>query len=125
MCRGLALDAREAQATFLPFGDGTFDAAWSMSTLVHLPAGGKATALAELRRMLRPSGLMEIGVWGDTVTREVTGFSGRYFYLRTDAALQALLTEVGTIEDSMTWDWRDDCFDGGGHYQWACVSLPR
>lgn len=38
-----------------------------MSTLMHLPGDGMATALSELKRVVRPGGVVEIG--------EVNGFA--------------------------------------------------
>ncbi len=40
ICRDQGLHALEASATTLPFADDSFDAAWSMSTLMHLPGPG-------------------------------------------------------------------------------------
>lgn len=125
MCRGLGLNAHEAKATSLPFEDATFDGAWSMSTLMHLPEDGMRTALTELRRVVRSGGLVEVGVWGDTRNRDWTGPDGRFFCLRTDDTFKALLGEVGTVEDFATWDWSNDRFDAGAHYQWARLSLHR
>jgi SAM-dependent methyltransferase len=92
MCRGLGLDAHEAQATSLPFGGATFDGAWSMSTLMHLHEDGMQTALAELRRVVRLGGLVEVGVWGDTRNRDWTGFTSTgVVYGVADAAVTGSL----------------------------------
>jgi SAM-dependent methyltransferase len=115
ICRDLGLDAVEASATALPFATDAFDAAWSMSTLMHLPGDGFARALAELARVVRPRGVVEIGVWGHTETREWTSPDGRYFYQRSDEDLCRELQLLGRLEAFDTWGrWED-----GGHYQWA------
>ncbi len=116
-CRDNGLNAVEASATELPFDDNTFDAAWSMSTLMHLPGDGFARAAHELGRVVRPGGTVEIGVWGHTSSREWTSPDGRYFNHRSDEQLQHDLQAVGTLVAFDTWDWLDD----GGHYQWARV----
>lgn len=41
-CRDKGLNAVEASAIDLPFGHNSFNAAWSMSTLMHLPGDGFA-----------------------------------------------------------------------------------
>lgn len=117
LCRELGLDAVQGSALSLPFEDGEFDAGWSMSTLMHLPGDQMATALAELARVVRPGGVVEVGVWGADQEREWTDEHGRYFRNRTDAAFRSLLAVVGEVTEFATW-----CrFDDGGHYQWARV----
>lgn len=52
----------EASATSLPFEDSTFDAAWTVWTLEHVP--DPARAFAELRRVIKPGGvLMLVPAW--------------------------------------------------------------
>lgn len=46
----------QASATDLPFADSTFDAAWSIAVLEHIPNPEKA--LLEMRRVLKPKGLL-------------------------------------------------------------------
>jgi SAM-dependent methyltransferase len=116
-CRDLGLDAVEASAVALPFDGNAFDAAWSMSTLMHLPGDGFPLTVHELARVVRPGGTVEIGVWGHTSNREWTSPDGRYFNHRSDAQLQHELHALGDVVASDTWDWCED----GGHYQWARV----
>jgi SAM-dependent methyltransferase len=40
----------------LPFEDGSFDRAYSLSVLEHIPAGGDREALGELARVVTPDG---------------------------------------------------------------------
>lgn len=117
LCRGLGLDAVLGSALDLPFADDEFDAGWSMSTLMHLPGDGMATALSELGRVVRPGGAVEIGVWGGAEARERIDEHGRYFRSRTDDDLRSMLALVGDVADFDTWSHLDD----GGHYQWARV----
>lgn len=119
ICRGLGLDAVQGTALALPFGDDQFDAGWSMSTLMHLPGEGMATALTELKRVVRPGGVVEIGVWGADENREWTDEHGRYFHSRTDREFQSMLSGMGQVAEFATWSH----FDDGGHYQWARVVL--
>lgn len=53
---GSRASVREADATALPFGDGTFDAVVSYVMLHHV--GAWETALAEAIRVLKPGGLL-------------------------------------------------------------------
>lgn len=117
LCRELGLDAHQGSALDLPFADDEFDAGWTMSTLMHLPGDDLTAALAELKRVIRPGGILEIGVWGGEADREWTDAHGRYFQSRTDHRLQSMLAAVGEVAAFDTWSW----FDDGGHYQWARV----
>jgi SAM-dependent methyltransferase len=119
-CRSLGLDAQVAVATSLPFPDDSFDAAWTMSTLMHLPGDDLILALAELRRVVRPGGLVEIGIWGATVDAERQFGGGRYVHLRTDEAVLDLLATHGHVDAFDTWDAHDDDL----HYQWARLTTP-
>jgi len=119
ICRDLGLDAHEASAVELPFPSSSYDAGWSMSTLMHLPDPGMELALAELRRVICPGGLLDVGVWGKTQDGEWIDSHGRYFRQRTDEGLQRLLGTVGQVVAWDTWHW----FDDGGHYQWGRVRL--
>jgi SAM-dependent methyltransferase len=117
ICRELGLEAHEGSALDLPFAADEFDAGWSMSTLMHLTGDGLTTALAELKRVIRPGGILEVGLWGGDEDREWTDVHGRYFRSRTDDRLRAMLAEVGEVLTFETWSR----FDDGGHYQWARV----
>ena len=119
LCRAHGLDAHQASALDLPFEDDAFDAAWTMSTLMHLEGDGIVTALAEVQRVVRPGGLLEVGVWGGDEAREWVDEGGRYFRSRTDAGLVTLLAAVGEVTAFDTWSR----FEDGGHYQWARVVL--
>jgi SAM-dependent methyltransferase len=119
VCRELGLAAAQGSATGLPFEADRFDAAWSMSTLMHLPGPGLERALGELRRVVRVGGIVEIGVWGHTSSGEWVKPDGRFFKHRSDEELRSELGRLGEVVDFATWDW----FDDGGHYQWARVEV--
>ena len=117
ICVGLDLEAVEGLATDLPFADASFDAGWSMRTLMHLEGDEIVTALSELSRVVRSGGMIEVGVWGHVHDGEHTAADGRYFRHRTDEAFQDLMSAVGAVEAFETWDWQAD----DAHYQWARV----
>ena len=125
VARAAGLDARVASATGLPFDDRTFDAAWSMSTLMHLDDAELDAALAEITRVLVPGGLFAVGMWG---AAELTvGHLAepdqdygppRYFHRRTDAMVHERLGEHGEVE---SW-WTRPSSPGSSHrYQYAVV----
>ena len=54
--RRLTLEA--ADGTALPYADASFDAAYSVSVIEHIPGSGDGTAMSEFARVLRPGGLL-------------------------------------------------------------------
>lgn len=109
----------QASATALPFADDVFDAGWSMSTLMHLPDEDIVVALKELRRVIRPGGLLEVGVWGDDNDGVWVDDQGRYFRQRTDLQIRELMSHLGDLVAFETWDR----LSHGVHYQWSRVLL--
>lgn len=117
-CRSLGLEAQVASALELPFPDATFEAGWTMSTIMHLAPDDQARAIDELARVLRPGAPFAIGVWGnDAQSEEIfsSEFGDRYFAALDDDNRRAMLSRVGTIEQFVTWG------DEEWHYQWALV----
>ncbi|MER7462179.1 methyltransferase domain-containing protein [Streptomyces sp. NPDC097981] len=54
------LEVRRGSILDLPYADGTFDAVWCANTTQYLDDGELARALAELRRVTRPGGLVAV-----------------------------------------------------------------
>ena len=46
----------------LPFGKDTFDGVWAYTSLLHIPKRDIDAALAEIRRVLKPSGVFGLGL---------------------------------------------------------------
>ncbi|WP_168217699.1 class I SAM-dependent methyltransferase [Occultella kanbiaonis] len=116
ICRELGLDARVANVTDLPFEDDSIDAAWSMSTLMHLTDDQFSGALTEIGRVVRSGGMVEVAVWGHEPPLASFDEHGRYFNRRSDGGLRAALSPLGEVEAFDTWDhWH------GHRYQWARV----
>ena len=67
---GGRVEWRRADATALPFGDETFDAVVCQFGVMFLP--DKAKAFAELRRVLRPGGMLHFNVWDRIADNEFT-----------------------------------------------------
>lgn len=64
LARAAGLDAYVASVLELPFADDSFDAGWTMSTLLHVPDTEFDTALRDIRRVLTPGAPLAVGVWG-------------------------------------------------------------
>ena len=54
----------------LPYADGSFDAAYSVSVLEHIPDRGDSAAIRELIRIVRPGGIVVVTVPFDRAYRE-------------------------------------------------------
>jgi SAM-dependent methyltransferase len=97
------LSLLQADGRDLPFEDASFDHAYSISVLEHIPGAGDAEALRELARVVRPGGRVvltnpfaeEYGEdWRDApVYGDQEATEGRYFFERwyDDEALTRLL----------------------------------
>jgi SAM-dependent methyltransferase len=113
LTRSLGVDARLGDVQNLPFADGSFDVVAALWMLYHVPDVERA--LAEIRRVLRPGGLLVAVTNGDDHLadlrlasgggREVTGFSSqngeeqlaRHFAAveRTDLQPRAVFADSG------------------------------
>lgn len=61
---GTTIELVEGLSSSLPFPDGSFDRVVSSLLFHHLTLDGKREALAEVRRVLRPDGVLHIADWG-------------------------------------------------------------
>jgi SAM-dependent methyltransferase len=123
MCRAAGVDAQVASVLALPFADGSFDAGWTMSTLLHVSDADFDTAMLEIRRVLRAGAPLAVGVWGgedweganvkDTITPP------RFFSSRSDERIQEMLGRHGTIERFTTWSRESSTW----WYQWCVLRV--
>ena len=108
----------------LPFATGSFDIAWSMSTLVHVPDEHFGVAMANFMRVVRPGGMIVIGSWGG---RDHEGLAERdhfepprFFSRRSHHRFSEMLARHGIVEQFETWAVERDGWD----YQFAVVTRP-
>jgi len=119
-CRAKGLDARVSDFYDLDFPDGSFDAIWAMSCLMHAPDTDLPDVLNEMARVLVPGGIAMIGLWGGRGTSGVwegdDHVPPRFYALRTDDQVQAAFTTTFVVErfDSIPHT-SDDSADT--HYQ--------
>lgn len=107
----------------LPVVDASFDAVWSMSTLMHVPDADVDRALESICRVARPGAPVMIGQWGGSLGAvysegEPSGMR-RLFDLRTVDRNRALLEAHGSIEQWEVWDTGP----GGWEYHAAILRL--
>ena len=95
-----------------PFRQRTFDAGWSMSTLMHIPTDEVPATVTAIIATLRPGAPFFVGVWGGG-QGDVIGESGlagfqRFFSLRPFALNLRLFAACGEVEHATTWDFGPD-----------------
>ena len=114
LAHGNGLLAAEAGATVVqgsivspPFAARSFEAGWSMSTLMHLRAAEAEEAMAAMSRVLHPGSPIVVGLWGgdrrDYVDDSKIKGQRRLFSHRTLAENRALLASCGEVEREAVW----------------------
>lgn len=86
----------EAASTRLPVDDARFDLIWMYSVLTHLPLAGADAVMSELRRALRPDGLLAMTV------RPI-----EFWHRLADAAMAAEHEATGFAHRSLREGWGD------------------
>jgi SAM-dependent methyltransferase len=99
----------QAHLAALPFKSDSFEAGWSMSTLMHFPETEVPAAMRAMSETLQPGAPFLVGVWGgdDGDVISDSGIEGhrRFFSLRSHEQNGELLTAGGAIEWSTTWNF--------------------
>jgi SAM-dependent methyltransferase len=105
-CRAKGLDARVADVLALDFPAAAFDAIYTVNCLVHVPDADLHAVLANLAPMLRPEGLMYLGVWGGQDSEGTIDNDDhepkRFFAFRTDERIQEYASRDFAIVDFHT-----------------------
>lgn len=106
----------QASLAAVPIRSSVFDAAWSLSTLMHFDEADAACALQEILRTLRAGAPLLVGVWGhDPETyiedaEEIPG-SRRPFHLRSFKQNQTIMETHGDLERCEKWEGASDTWD--------------
>jgi protein-S-isoprenylcysteine O-methyltransferase Ste14/SAM-dependent methyltransferase len=100
-CRARGLVAHVMDVADLRFPPGSFDAAYAMNCLVHIPKTELRQVLAGISRVLRPAGLFYLGLYGG---REFEGIwdadyyePKRFFSHHTDDHLRRVVAEAFAV----------------------------
>ena len=102
-CRAKGLDARVMDFMTLDFPEGSFDAVFAMNCLLHVPNTELPAVLDAIRAVLRPGGLLFVGVYGGE-SREGPVDTDRhvpkrFFAVRTDDELKDLVASQFEVLD--------------------------
>lgn len=119
-CRAKGLDAHVGDFYNLDFPDGSFDAIWAMSCLMHAPDADLPDVIDEMARVLAQDGIAMIGLWGGPGTAGVwegdDHVPPRFYALRTDHQVRAAFAAAFIIEAFETRLDPSDA-DSETHYQ--------
>jgi SAM-dependent methyltransferase len=100
-CRQKGLDAQVMDVAGLDFPDESFDAVYSMNSLLHLSKTEFPAALAQIRRVLKPGGVFFLGVYGGYDHEgvwEQDGFDPkRFFSFYSDEHIRREVAGIFTI----------------------------
>lgn len=102
-CAAKGLDARVMNVLEPDLPAESFDAVYSLNTLLHVPNADLPTALAAVHGLLRPGGLFFLGVYGGAGDEGVADWDRhdppRFFSWRTDEQLLAFARERFDVVD--------------------------
>jgi SAM-dependent methyltransferase len=101
LCRQKGLTTYVMDMGDIQFPDGSFDAIYSMNSLLHLPKAELPAVLREMDRILRTGGMVYLGVYGgydqEGIREEDSYIPKRFFSYFTDENLEREVTKVFDI----------------------------
>lgn len=119
LCRAKGLDAHVRDMYDLGFAAGSFGAVWMMNCVHHVPSADLAGVLTGIESVLRPGGLLYLGVWGgvddEGMPEDDFYQPPRYFCFRSDETLRAAIEEVFDVISFDTFQPEEDA--DGYHMQ--------
>lgn len=128
LCRDKGLDAQVRDMYDLGFPAGSFDAAWAMNCIHHVPTPDLRMVLQGIRDVLVPGGLLYLGVWGGGDMEGIYDDDfyppPRFFAIRSDAVLREALAAVFEIVEFTTFLPEIERDDDGLHMQSAVLRTP-
>jgi SAM-dependent methyltransferase len=135
LARAKGLDVSVASGRSLPFPDNSFSAAWTMSTLLHVPNNRIHDVVSELVRVSAPGAPIAVGVWSgndeEVLNPEDREEPRRFFSRRSDDTLQRIFGRHGQVEHFQTWPEGTGAESGPGaghwsqHYQFLVLRIPN
>jgi SAM-dependent methyltransferase len=121
-CQAKGIEAHVRDILALGFPPASFDAVFTMNCLLHVPNADLLSALAALREVVRPGGLVYVGVWGGSSSEGTLDndplVPKRFFALRTDEELVTYARAAFEVLDFHTIE------HGGLHFQSLTLVRP-
>lgn len=107
LCRAKGLNAHVRDMYDLGFSTGSFNAAWAMNCIHHIPTADLPRVLRGIAEVVAPGALVYLGVWGgrdeEGMPEEDFYLPPRFFSFRSDASLVALVEPIFDIESFETF----------------------
>lgn len=101
-CNSKGLNAKVMSFENIEFQDNYFESIWALNCLLHVPKKDIRGVLNEIKRVLKPSGLFYMGVYGgrnfEGIWEEDAYDPKRFFSFFKDDSIKELLSELFTIE---------------------------
>ena len=103
LCQQKGLSAQVMDMTNLKFSPNSFDAVYALNSLLHIPKADFRTVLKNVKKVLKPSGLFYLGVYGSDVESEGireqdTYNPKRFFSFYTDENIQKTTSELFELQ---------------------------
>jgi len=116
LCRQKGLRAQAGDIREQGFGSAAFDAVYAMNCLLHVPKQELPAVLGEIQRVLKPTGLFYLGLWGGQDSEGSwagdTYEPKRFFSMHTDDGIRAA---VAPFFDELSFEATDH--GSSGHFQ--------
>lgn len=98
LCKEKGLESVVGDFIFMPFEDHSFDGAWAYTSLLHISKQDASNAFDEVRRVLKPDGILSLGLIEGEVEeyRESSGVNmPRWFSFYTKEEVEKMLGDHG------------------------------
>jgi SAM-dependent methyltransferase len=116
LCRQKGLRAQAGDVREQGFRSAAFDAVYSMNCLLHVPKRELPAVLGEIQRVLKPTGLFYLGLWGGQDSEGPWADDAyepkRFFSMHTDDGIRAA---VAPFFDEVSFEATDH--GSSGHFQ--------
>ncbi|MEK3889844.1 class I SAM-dependent methyltransferase [Bacillus sp. FSL K6-3431] len=101
LCKEKGVNAKVMNFSNLDFPDNHFDSIWALNCLLHVSKEDIKSVLNEIKRVLKPSGLFYMGVYGgenyEGIWEEDSYIPKRFFSFYEDESIKQLLSEFFSI----------------------------
>lgn len=126
LCQKKGLNAYEMDVAHLEFAPDSFDAVYSLNSLLHVPQAQLRYVLKEINTVLRPQGLFYLGVYGgyqhEGIWTNDSYQPQRFFSFFNDVELKK---RVGEVFDLISFETiAFDEGESGLHFQ-SCILKKR
>ena len=126
LCQKKGLSAYVMDMTYLDFPSNSFEAVYSLNNLLHIPKAETRTVLENIKRVLAPTGLFYLGVYGadseefEGVWEKDSYNPKRFFSFKTDETIQKITAEIFEL-----LYFKSITVDGNSHLHFQSLILQK